>query len=91
MNGDLTTAARELVLAVFRLAFADYVGVAHGHDEPGRDRYRRINPDVQAEAAKFLTSPWASHLGDLAGFPARTVWKEAQQHHLQDNGLRRAA
>jgi hypothetical protein len=91
MSGDLAIAARELVVAVFRLAFADYVGVAYGHDERGPDKCTRINPEVQAEAARFLTSPWASHLGDLAGFPARTVWREAQQQHLQENGLRRAA
>ena len=83
MNGDLTIAVRDLVLAVFRLAFADYVGVAYGHDEPGPYKYTRINPEIQAEAAEFLTSRWAFHLGDLAGFPAQTVWKEARRDRLR--------
>ena len=91
MVGDLATCARELVLAVFRLAVADYVGGAYGHDEPGPDKRTRVNPEVQADAAKFLTSPWATHLGELAGFSARTVWKVAQPERLRENDLRRAA
>jgi hypothetical protein len=89
--GDLATCARELVLAVFRLAVADYVGVAYGHDEPGPDKRTRVNPKVQADAAKFLTSPWATHLGELAGFSAHTVWKCAQPERLPENDLRLAA
>ena len=91
MVGDLATCARELVLAIFRLAVADYVGVAYGHDEPGPDKRTRVNPKVQADAAKFLTSPWATHLGELAGFPAHAVWKCAQPERLRENDLRRAA
>ncbi len=83
MSGDLTIAARDLVLAVFRLAFADYVGVAYGHDEPGDHKYTQINPEVQAEAEEFLTGPWASHLADLAGFPMQKVWKQAQLDRLR--------
>src|SRR5579859_2869199 len=75
--------ALELVQAVFRLAFCDYVGKAYGHDEPYDDKYMRINPELQAAAANFLTSPWATHLGDLAGFPAQRVWKQAQRDHLR--------
>ena len=82
MSGDLAIAARELVLAIFRLAFTDYVGVAYGHDEPGPDRHTRIDPKVQAEAATFFTSPWARHLGELAGFSAQTAWNEAQRNRL---------
>ena len=82
MSGDLTIATRDLVLAVFRLAFADYVGVAYGHNEPGDHKYTRINPEVQAEAAEFLTGPWASHLGDLAGVPVQKVWRQAQRDRL---------
>jgi len=91
VGGDLPTCARELVLAVFRLAVADYQGVAYGHDEPGPNKYTRIKPKVQSEAATFLTSEWATHLGELAGFSARTVWKNAQPERLRENGLRRAA
>lgn len=83
MSDDLVISALELVKAVFRLAFCDYVGKAYGHDEPYDDKYTRINPELQAEAATFLTSPWATHLGDLAGFPAQRVWKQAQRDHLR--------
>ena len=91
MCGDLPTCARELVLAVFRLAVADYQGVAYGHDGPRPNKYTRINPKVQSEAATFLTSQWATHLGDLAGFSANTVWASAQPDRLRENDLRRAA
>jgi len=91
MVGDLGPCARELVLAVFRLAVADYVGIAYGHDEPGPDKRTRVNPEAQVDAAKFLTSPWATHLGELAGFSAHTVWKGAQPERLRENDLRRAA
>ncbi len=91
MGGDLSDCARELVLAIFRLAVADYQGVAYGHDEPGPNKYTRINPEVQSEAATFLTSQWAAHLGELAGFSAHAVWKNAQPERLRENDLRRAA
>ncbi len=56
-----------------------------------RARDTRINPKVQSEAATFLTSLWATHLGELAGFSARTVWRNAQPERLRENDLRRAA
>jgi len=86
VSDDLAVSALELVKAVFRLAFCDYVGKAYGHDEPYDDKYTRINPELQAEAATFLTSPWAIHLGDLAGFPALRVWKQAQRDRLRRPG-----
>ena len=91
MIEGLAICARDMVLAVFRLAVADYLGVAYGHDEAGPNKYTRIHPKVQSEAAKFLTSSWATHLGDLAGFSAHTVWKSAQPERLRENDLRRAA
>jgi hypothetical protein len=91
MVEGLHICARDLVLAVFRLAVADYLGVAYGHDEAGPNKCARINPEVQSEAAAFLTSQWATHLGELAGFSAHTVWKSAQPERLLENDLRRAA
>ena len=82
MSGDLGECARSLVQAVFRLAFCDYVGIAYGYDEPYPDKYIRINRELQTEAATFLTSRWAIHLGDLAGYRAQSVWKQAQSDHL---------
>ena len=91
MSDDLALGAQDLVLAVFRLAVSDYLGVAYGHDEPGPDKHTRVNLKVQAHAAKFLTSQWASHLGDLAGLSAQTVWIEAHQERLREDRLRRPA
>lgn len=82
MSGDLGECARCLVQAIFRLAFCDYVGIAYGYDEPYPDKYTRINRELQAEAAMFLTSRWAAHLGDLAGYRAQRVWRQAQRDHL---------
>ena len=83
MSSDLGECARSLVQAIFRLAFCDYVGIAYGYDEPYPDKYTRINPDLQIEAATFLTSRWAVHLGDLAGYRAQAVWRQAQRDHLR--------
>ena len=89
MSDDLAIGAQDLVLAVFRLAVSDYLGVAYGHDEPGPDKHTRVNLKVQAHAAKFLTSQCAAHLGDLAGLSAQTVWNEAHQERLREDRLRR--
>ena len=91
MVEGLAICARDLVLAVFRLAVADYLGVAYGHDEAGPNKCTRIDPKVQSEAATFLTSKWATHLGELGGFSAHTVWKSAQPERLRENDLRHAA
>lgn len=89
MAGELAICARDLVLAVFRLAVADYLGVCYGHDEPGPNK--RTNGSSQAEGADFLVSPWAAHLADLASFSVHTVWKEAQRQRLRDVELEQAA
>jgi hypothetical protein len=68
--------ARDLVLAVFRLAVSDYLGLSYGHD--GFDRARRIHSPFPADARLFLTSRWAGHLAEMAGLVAETVWREAQ-------------
>ena len=82
MSGDLGECARCLVQAIFRLAFCDYVGIAYGHDDPYPDKYTRFDRALQADAATFLTSRWAVHLGELAGYRAQMVWKQAQRDHL---------
>ncbi len=89
MVEGLDICARDLVLAVFRLAVADHLGICYGHDEPGPNK--RTKGNFHAEAADFLLSPWAAHLADLAGFSVQTVWREAQQDRLQKNRPRRAA
>ena len=83
MVRDLDESVRDLIASIFRLAFCDYVGLAYGHDEPYDDKYTRITPEFQPDAAKFLTSHWAAHLGDLAGLTAKIVWKQAQRDLLR--------
>ena len=89
MVEGLAICARDLVLAVFRLAVADHLGVCYGHDEPGPNK--RTKGRFTADAADFLVGPWAAHLADLAGFSVRTVWKKAQRRCLQEVELDRAA
>ena len=89
MGYGLGIGARDLVLAIFRLAVADYLGVCYGHDEPGP--YKRIHGTFQFEGSEFLQSPWAAHLADLAGVSVHVVWKEAQRQRGRDVGATRAA
>jgi hypothetical protein len=69
--------ARDLVLAVFRLAVCDYLGMSYGHDGPDRPRACRTRQDV-AEAGLFLMGAWAAHLAEIAGFRSEVVWREAR-------------
>jgi hypothetical protein len=69
--------ARDLVLAIFRLAACDYLGLSYGHDGPDRPRPCRIRQDA-AEVALFLAGAWASHLAEMAGFNSELVWREAR-------------
>jgi hypothetical protein len=63
---------RELVLAIFRLAVADCLGVAYGFDGP-IPRKRITHTHDPDGALGFLGSDWAIHLGDMAGFQADVV------------------
>ncbi len=71
-----TEGARDLILAVFRLAVADYLGLSYGHDAPGRAR--SIKSDFRSDAAAFLTSDWAGWLADLIGLSAQAIWADAR-------------
>ena len=69
---------RDLVLAVFRLAVCDYLGQRYGYDGPvSYQRLRASGCATSSSAEVFLTDPWASHLADMAGFSAATVWRES--------------
>lgn len=83
LDRDLGECVLTLVQAVFRLAFCDYIGLAYGHDEPGPDKWIRLNAELQADAASFLTSVWGAHLADLAGLTAKAVWTQAQRSLAQ--------
>jgi hypothetical protein len=77
--------ARELILAVFRLAVADYMGVSYDYDEPVRQRL--VSAVHRVEAAAFFRSPWAACLGDLIGLSSATIWRKARRQLEQRHGL----
>lgn len=70
--------ARDLILAIFRLAVADYLGVAFSHDGLGPVRRTRRAPYMK-QASLFLASVWASYLADLVGLEASAIWREARK------------
>ncbi len=82
MEDELAIGARNLVLAILRLAVADYLSVCYVHDEPAP--YKRSHGGFHFEGAEFLRSPWAAHLADLAGVSVYVVWKEAQRQRARD-------
>ena len=71
-----TEGARELVLAVFRLAVADYLGQSYSHD--GDTPVRAAGAQFRPEAATFLISGWAGYVADLIGLDSRAIWREAR-------------
>jgi hypothetical protein len=71
-----TEGARELILAVFRLGVADYLGHSYSHD--GDAPVRNFGHWRASEAAIFLTGAWAACLGDLIGLDAGVIWREAR-------------
>jgi hypothetical protein len=81
--------ARDLILAVFRLAVADYLGVWYGHDEPAP--VKRTKGGFHSEAEEFLRSSWAAYLADLVGIQANTIWRDTERLHRRDRRMARAA
>ena len=78
MNAEgRSVGARELILAIFRLAVADYLGVSYDHDDPVRNR--RVRAVHHADAEVFLRSPWAAYLADLVGLSSAAIWPEARR------------
>ena len=71
-----TEGARELILAIFRLAVADYLGHSYSHDgnAPVRATRNRFRP----EATTFLKSAGAAYLADLIGLESAAIWREAR-------------
>jgi hypothetical protein len=70
--------ARDLILAIFRLAVADYLGLAFSHDGLGPVRRTRRAQYVE-QAGQFLASAWAAYLSDLIGLNGSAIWREARQ------------
>jgi len=77
--------AQDLILAVFRLAVADYLGIWYGHDGPGPGK--RTSARYRDAAQTFLGSPWAVYLG----LSATAIWHEARRLHVSDGPLESAA
>ncbi len=70
--------ARDLILAVFRLAVADYLGIPFNHDGVGPVRRTRRAAYV-GKAGLFLAGGWAGYLADLIGLEASAIWTEARK------------
>ena len=70
--------ARDLILAIFRLAVADYLGLAFSHDGPGPERRTRRAPNAR-QAGLFLATAWGRYLADLIGLEASAIWREARK------------
>ena len=71
-----TEGARDLILAVFRLGVADYLGHSYSHD--GDAPVRNVGHRWASEAAIFLMGAWAAFLGDLIGLDSGVIWREAR-------------
>ena len=70
--------ARDLILAIFRLAVADYLGLAFSPDGPGPARRTRRAPYV-GQAGLFLASACAGYLADLIGLESPAIWREVRK------------
>jgi hypothetical protein len=89
MEDGRAIGARDLILAVFRLAVADYLRVWYGHDEPAP--VKRTKGGFHSEADEFLRSSWAAYLADLVGIQAKVIWRDTERLHLRDRQMVRAA
>jgi hypothetical protein len=89
MEDGRTIGARDLILAVFRLAVADYLGVWYGHDEPAP--VKRTKGGFHSEADEFLRSSWAAYLADLVGIQANAIWRDTERLHRRERQMVRAA
>ena len=70
--------ARDLILAIFRLAVADYLGLAFSHDGLGPVRRTRGAPYIE-QAGLFLASAWTAYLAELIGLNGSAIWREARK------------
>lgn len=69
--------AIELIVAVFRLAVADYLGRSYGHD--GSAATRSVASRNRPGAKVFLASAWAAYLADQIGLNASAIWREVRR------------
>lgn len=69
--------AIELIVAIFRLAVADYLGHSYSHD--GCAPTRRTKSRFRPHAAAFLSGPWAAFLADQIGLDSTAIWREVKR------------
>lgn len=69
--GPIEEGCQLLVVAIFRLAVCDLIGVSYNHEATRSRRIRRR--DDSQEALLFLRSHWARELGELACIPVDEV------------------
>ena len=72
-----TDGARELIVAVFRLAIADYLGLSYSHD--GCSSTRAIKVRFRTDAESFLRGEAARRLADIGGTDADVIWRETRR------------
>lgn len=68
--------AVELIVAIFRLAVADYLGHSYSHD--GCAGTRRTNTRFRSDAVAFLSGPWAAFFADQVGLDSSAIWREVK-------------
>lgn len=69
--------AIELIVAIFRLAVADYLGHSYSHD--GCAPIRRTKSRFRSHAAAFLSGPWAAFFADQIGLDSKALLREVQR------------
>ena len=67
----------ELLVALFRLAVADFLGHSYSHD--GCGAIRSITSRHRTDASAFLSGPWAAYLADVIGLDGAAIWREARR------------
>ena len=69
--------AIELIVAIFRLAVADYLGHSYSYD--GYAPTRRMKSRFRSHAAGFLSGPWATFFADQIGLDSTAIWREVKR------------
>jgi hypothetical protein len=69
--------ARELIIAIFRLAVCDFLGISYSHDQVAPARTTKY--PAPHGSALFLSGAWATHLADLVALSGPAIWCEARR------------
>lgn len=69
--------ARELIIAIFRLAVCDFLGISYSHDQVAAARITKY--PAPHDSAQFLSGAWATHLADLVTLSGPAIWCKARR------------